>query len=82
MELNKKTTVLFSDDLHRQLTNLARTEGKSLGQLVREACRIQYGLTTREEKLIALQKLKSLNAPVDSVEVMKRQSVPDPKLLP
>ena len=82
MELTKKTTVLFSDDLHRQLTKLARTEGKSLGQLVREACRIQYGLSTREEKRRALERLKSLNAPVDSVEVMKRQSVPDPKSLP
>ena len=55
MEFTKKTTVLFSDDLHRQLTQLARTEGKSLGQLVREACRIQYGLTTREEKRRALE---------------------------
>ncbi len=78
MELTKKTTILLSEELHGQLTTLAKREGKSLGQLVRDACVQQYGITSREEKREAVRRLASLNAPVDTVEVMKRQSVPDP----
>ena len=78
MELTKKTTILLSEELHGQLTALAKTEGKSLGQLVRDACVQQYGITSREEKREAVRRLASLNAPVDTVEVMKRESVPDP----
>ena len=76
MELSKKTTILLSEELHGQLTTLAKTEGKSLGQLVRDACVQQYGITSREEKREAVRRLASLNAPVDTVEVMKSNKKP------
>ena len=43
MELTKKTTILLSPDLHAHLARTARARRTSLGQLVREACEIQYG---------------------------------------
>jgi hypothetical protein len=43
MELTHKTTILLSKALHRQLTELARERGQSLGELVRQACERQYG---------------------------------------
>ena len=49
MELSKKTTILFSPDLHARLLRLAAQRGTSLGDLVRTACERQYGLATPEE---------------------------------
>ncbi len=77
MELSKKTTILLSEELHGQLTRLAKTEGKSLGQLVRDACVQQYGISSREEKLEAVRMLGTLNLPVGTPEEMAKESVPD-----
>lgn len=83
MELSKKTTILFSPDLHARLLRLARQKGTSLGDLVRSACEKQYGLATVEERLEAVDALAALSLPVGSPEEMARESVPDPDdLLP
>lgn len=75
MELSKKTTIVFSPDLHSQLERLARQKGKSLGRLVREACVEQYGLASKEEKLALVRELASLNLPVGTPEQMARETV-------
>ena len=77
MELNKKTTILFSPDGHRRLSELASRRGVSLGALVREACAVTYGITDHTTRISAAGALAALALPVDSVAVMKRQSVPD-----
>ena len=83
MELTKKTTILFPPEMHRRLTVLAAREGRSLGELVREACEVQYGVTGSRDQEEALQELAQLALPVDSPAVMKRESVPSPEdLLP
>jgi hypothetical protein len=83
VELSKKTTILFPPDLHEELVRLSRARGCSLGALVRDAVRQQYGLATREERMAAADRLAALSLPVGSVEEMIRESVPSAdELLP
>ena len=83
MELTKKTTILLSPDLHEHLTRTAKERNRSLGQLVREACEIQYGHVSTEDRVRAVQELRRLSLPVGSPRTMKRESVPKPQdLLP
>lgn len=81
MELSKKTTILFPPDLHERLTRKAEREGTSLGELVRRACRAEYGVASDEERRRALDELLSLDLPVADPGEMKRESVPAPEAL-
>ena len=76
MELSKKTTILFSPETHERLTDLAARRGKSLGELVREACVAQYGLVDADARLAAVAALSALSLPVGSPRDMKHESVP------
>lgn len=76
MELSKKTTILLSPEAHKRLTELAAQRGKSLGELVREACAAQYGLVDADTRVAAAVALSALALPVGSVRDMKRESVP------
>jgi predicted transcriptional regulator len=83
MDLSKKTTILFSPELHRRLSRLAAQRGQSLGNLVREACEVQYGVLGGAAQAEAVASLAKLGLPVDTPARMKRESVPRPdKLLP
>lgn len=83
MEMTKKTTILFPPEMHRRLTELAARRGRSLGELVREACETQYGLVGGRDQEDAVAELAALALPVDTPDVMKRESAPDPEdLLP
>ena len=83
MELSKKTTILFSPEQHRRLTRLARKQRTSLGDLVRSACEAQYGTSSLLDRIRAAEALGRFSLPLDDLETMKRQSVPDPEeLLP
>lgn len=76
MELTKKTTILFSETLHRQLSELAARRGVSLGELVREACARQYGIGGSEGRREAVEALAALALPVGELDTMKRESAP------
>jgi len=76
MELTKKTTILFSPELHRRLSRLASRRGSSLGELVREACERQYGVAGSAAALEAVEALAGLRLPVGKPAAMKRESVP------
>ena len=78
MELSKKTTILLSPELYEYLTRTAKARGKSLGQLVREACETQYGHVSTEDRLRAVADLRHLSLPVGSPLHMKQESVPAP----
>lgn len=82
MELTKKTTILFPPDLFDQLSQLADKKGSSVGELVREACRTQYRLQSKADRLAIVAEMASLSLPVDTPAEMKRQSIPDLKPLP
>jgi hypothetical protein len=76
-------TILFSPEMHRRLTDLAARRGRSLGELVREACEVQYGVVGGRDQEAAVAELAGLALPVDTPGTMKRESVPDPDdLLP
>lgn len=77
MELSKKTTILFTPELHRRLKRVARQRGVSIGELVREACVAQYGLAGAERRRAAVAELAALALPVGEPGAMKRESVPD-----
>jgi hypothetical protein len=76
MKRTKKTTILFPPDLHERLSRLAEQEGTSLGDLVRKACEIQYGLLSAETRLEAVRQLAAMSLPVGEPGAMKREAVP------
>jgi len=78
MELPKKTTILFSTQLHQYLVKLAKQQGVSLGHLVRRACEEMYGYVSKEDRLRAVEEMHGLSLPVGDAEQMERESVPDP----
>jgi predicted transcriptional regulator len=83
MDLTKKTTILFSPELHRRLTELAARRDVSLGELVREACEAQYGLGGTTIRREAAAALAGFTLPVDEPAAMKVESVTSPDdLLP
>lgn len=83
MELSKKTTILFSPELHRRLSRLAASRGVSLGELVREACEVRYGVVGTASRREAASALAAMALPVGEPGEMKRESVPAPDdLLP
>jgi hypothetical protein len=75
MELTKKTTILFPPDFYNHLVHLAHQRHSSVGELVREACRVQYSISTTTERLALVDELAGLNLPVGSPEEMERESV-------
>lgn len=77
MELSKKTTILFSRALHARLTRLAASRGRSLGELVREACERQYGVVGSAQQAEAAAALAKLSLPVGTPARMKLESVLD-----
>lgn len=79
MELEHKTTILFSSQLHAHLTKEAKRRRMSLGELVRSACEKMYGTASSEQRLAAVDQLATLRLPVASPSTMKKQSVVDPE---
>ena len=83
MELSKKTTILFTPELHQRLARLAAQNRTSIGELVRTACERQYGLKSRQERADAVRELGAIYLPVGDPRRLKEESVPDPSdLLP
>lgn len=83
MELSKKTTILFPPDLHERLKQVAAQRGVSLGELVRTAVEVQYGLVSVDDRVQAAIELGEMSLPVGTPEEMAAESVPAPEdLLP
>lgn len=82
MELIKKTTILFEPELYQQLASLAHDRQSSVGELVRSACRSQYGLATTRARIAAVAEMAAMSLPTGSVEEIKRQSMPPVGPLP
>ena len=79
MELSKKTTILFSPELHKRLVTLAEHRRTSIGELVRSAVEQQYGLVDERQRLEAVEELAAMSLPVGPPEQLERESVPKPE---
>ena len=62
--LTKKTTILFSPKVYRQLENVAKKQGTSVAHLVRQAAIQQYLLPDRKVRQQAVEALVAMNLPV------------------
>ncbi len=69
----KKTTLLFEEDVYRKLKEKAKREKVSIGGLVREAVATCYGIKNKEDKLRALEALKSLDLAIADPEVVENE---------
>jgi len=69
----KKTTLLFEESVYNKLKERAKRENSSIGELVREAVADFYGMKSKEDRLEALKKLKSLNIPVSGQEQIEKE---------
>ena len=78
MNLTKKATILFPPELYNRLANLAEQRHSSVGELVREACRVQYSLVSLKDRLSLVDRLGALQLPVGAPEEMERESVAPP----
>lgn len=73
--LTKKTTILFSPDLYRQLENLAEASRTSVANLIRQAVVQQYLLGDRRKRAAAVEALGKMNLPVVDWQTMEEQTL-------
>jgi hypothetical protein len=78
-ELTKKTTILFRPELYERLSVIAERRRSSVSQLVREACRVQYAISTRSERRAMVDELASMQLPAGTPEEMERDSMTEVK---
>lgn len=71
----KKTTLLFEEEVYIKLKEKAKREKVSIGRLVREAVATCYGIKNKEDRLKALDSLKSLNLAVSDPEIMEKEII-------
>ena len=60
-QMTKKATILFPPDLYKELQDEARRQGRSVGELVREAAVMRYGSGGMSARIEAVEKLVHLN---------------------
>ena len=62
MALTKRVEVLFDPEHYRVIEQLARSQGKTVGALVRKAVEQQYLSPTMERRRAAVQELLSMES--------------------
>ena len=63
-QMTRAATILFPPALYGELQDEARRQGRSVGELVREAVLIRYGAGGAPMRVEAVQKLVQLNGEV------------------
>lgn len=69
--MTKKATILFPPALYKEIEDEARLQGRSVGELVREAAMIRYGAGGESARIEAVKKLVSLNDEVGDPEQLE-----------
>ena len=59
--MTKKATILFPPALYREIEDEARLQGRSVGELVREAAMIRYGSGGVSARIEAVERLAKLD---------------------
>ena len=73
--MTKKTTILFPPALYREIEEEARLQGRSVGELVREAAMIRYGSGGVSARVEAVERLASLNDVVGDPEQIEDEII-------
>ena len=73
--LSKKTTILFSPDLYRQLKDIAEATKTSVAQLIRQAVIRQYLLSDKKKRLEAVEHLAKIGGPVSDWETIEQEII-------
>lgn len=71
----KKVALLIEEEVYEKLKEKAEREDVSIGKLVREAIATYYGIESKDDKLKALDKLKSLHLSVSEPESMEKEII-------
>ncbi|MCY4029470.1 MAG: hypothetical protein OXH75_24515 [Acidobacteria bacterium] len=69
--MTKKATILFPPALYKEIEDEARLQGRSVGELVREAAMIRYGAGGESARIEAVEKLVNLNDEVGDPEQLE-----------
>ena len=62
--MTKKATILFPPALYGEVADEARRQGRSVGELVREAVMIRYGAGGESMRVEAVERLVRLNGEI------------------
>ncbi len=73
--MTKKATILFPPALYKEIESEARQQGRSVGELVREAAMIRYGSGGASARLEAVERLASLNDDVGDPEQLEDEII-------
>ena len=73
--MTKKATILFPPALYKEIEDEARQQGRSVGELVREAAMIRYGFGGVSARLEAVERLASLNDDVGDPEQLEDEII-------
>lgn len=71
--LTKKTTILFSPKLYRQLERLAEEQKTSVAHLIRKAAIQCYLMPDRRTRMEAVKALAAMQLPVADWPTMERE---------
>ena len=66
--MTKKATILFPPALYREIEEEARLQGRSVGELVREAAMIRYGSGGVSARIEAVERLAKLDDDIGDPE--------------
>lgn len=73
--MTKKATILFPPALYREIEDEARLQGRSVGELVREAAMIRYGSAGVSARVEAVERLARLDDDIGDPEQIEDEII-------
>ena len=73
--MTKKATILFPPALYREIEEEARLQGRSVGELVREAAMIRYGSGGVSARVEAVERLARLDDDIGDPEQIEDEII-------
>ena len=73
--LTGRATILFPPALYKEIEDEARLQGRSVGELVREAAMIRYGVGGVSARLAAVERLVALDGEVADPERLEDEII-------
>jgi hypothetical protein len=73
--LSKRVQILLPPEQYSRLQAIARSEGESVGSLIRHAIEDVYFRSEEQDRLDAVRRLGAMSLPVADWEQMERESL-------